>query len=63
VTLPIRADPDPVNRPRQVVDPEHGKPARTLYKTLAYKEDSRLSRVALVPYTGASAARTGRPMI
>lgn len=32
IDLPLR--PDPSDRPRQVTDREHGKPARTLYKVL-----------------------------
>lgn len=33
ITLPLR--PDPMNRPRQVVDMEHGKPTLTRYKFLS----------------------------
>ena len=44
ISLPLR--PDPMNRPRQVVDMEHGKRAVTDYEFL----DDRL--VALYPQTG-----------
>jgi len=44
ISLPLR--PDPLDRPRQVVDTEHGKPA----KTLCYKMSG--NRVLLKPLTG-----------
>jgi tRNA pseudouridine32 synthase/23S rRNA pseudouridine746 synthase len=48
IRLPLR--PDPMDRPRQIVDPEHGKPAITSYKVLT-RTASGL-RVALYPHTG-----------
>jgi tRNA pseudouridine32 synthase/23S rRNA pseudouridine746 synthase len=44
--------PDPVLRPKQMVDPADGKPSRTLFKVLEHDKASGLSRVELVPYTG-----------
>ena len=46
ISLPLR--PDPMNRPRQVVDMEHGKQAVTDYEILT----TNLSLVALYPHTG-----------
>jgi tRNA pseudouridine32 synthase/23S rRNA pseudouridine746 synthase len=48
ITLPLRVDVD--DRPRQIHDPVHGKPAVTTYRVLA-REAGR-TRVALVPHTG-----------
>jgi len=44
ISLPLR--PDPLDRPRQVVDPDHGKPALTEYIALGGR------RVRLIPHTG-----------
>lgn len=49
ITLPLR--PDPLNRPQQVVDPEHGKPAETRYEVLERRPDGR-TLVAFHPLTG-----------
>ena len=48
VELPLRVDLD--DRPRQIVDPIHGKAARTEWRVVA-REPGR-TRVALVPRTG-----------
>jgi len=48
IRLPLR--PDPMDRPRQTVDPEQGKPAITSYKVLA--RTAQGLRVALYPHTG-----------
>ena len=48
IRLPLR--PDPLDRPRQVVDPEHGKPAVTDYRVLAQHGGQTL--VELTPHTG-----------
>jgi len=48
IVLPLR--PDPLNRPYQVVDIEHGKQAITDFEVLSVS-DGR-SRVALYPHTG-----------
>ena len=48
ISLPLR--PDPLDRPRQVVDHEHGREAVTDYEVLSV-EDGR-ARVALTPHTG-----------
>ena len=48
IVLPMR--PDPLNRPYQVVDMEHGKQAITDFEVLSVS-DGR-SRVALYPHTG-----------
>lgn len=56
ITLPLR--PDPLDRPRQVVDPLHGKSATTDYERLSSSSfASRFHRnnvalVSLVPHTG-----------
>lgn len=44
IRLPLR--PDPTDRPRQVVDPDHGKPAQTEYQALGG------NRIRLIPHTG-----------
>jgi tRNA pseudouridine32 synthase/23S rRNA pseudouridine746 synthase len=44
IDLPLR--PDLLDRPRQVVDPEHGKPALTDYQSLGG------NRILLLPHTG-----------
>lgn len=44
ITLPLR--PDPLDRPRQVVDTEHGKSALTTYESLGGQ------RIRLIPHTG-----------
>ena len=49
LSLPLR--PDPLDRPRQVVDYEHGKPAVTDYEVTGQNEDGQL-RVLLTPHTG-----------
>lgn len=48
VDVPIR--PDILNRPYQVVDRSHGRPARTSWRVLAYETDR--TRLRLVPLTG-----------
>ena len=48
IALPLR--PDPLDRPRQVVDHEHGKPSVTDFEVLAI-ENNR-TRIALTPHTG-----------
>lgn len=48
IELPLRVDLD--DRPRQIVDDEHGKPATTTWRVLA-RHGSR-TRVELVPLTG-----------
>jgi len=48
IELPIR--PDPLDRPRQVVDMECGKPAITYYQVL--ERTDRYTRVAFYPHTG-----------
>ena len=48
VDLPLRLD--PLNRPRQVADREHGKPAVTRYRVLNRTENRTL--VAFYPLTG-----------
>lgn len=50
IDLPMRADPD--NRPRQVIDQEHGKAALTRYEVIDRGEASTL--VKLMPETGRS---------
>lgn len=40
------------NRPRQIVDPENGKPAQTCYRLLSYNAAYDCSRVELKPLTG-----------
>lgn len=45
---PMRLDPE--RRPRQVVDPVHGRPAVTEWRLLAYEADR--SRLELTPITG-----------
>lgn len=51
ISLPLL--PDPLDRPRQVVSHEHGKPAITRYEVLAY-DDPRpgITRIAFYPQTG-----------
>ncbi len=48
VELPLRVDLD--DRPRQIVDPAHGKPARTEWRVIERREGR--TRVVLVPRTG-----------
>ena len=48
IDLPLRCD--PINRPRQVVDPEHGKRAITEYRVLSATSQNAL--LALCPHTG-----------
>ena len=49
IRLPLRAD--PMDRPRQVVDEEHGKVAETSYELLGVDGDGH-TVVALTPHTG-----------
>lgn len=49
ISLPLR--PDPLNRPMQVMDPEHGKPAITHYRVLSRNDDGT-TRVEFTPQTG-----------
>ncbi len=44
--------PDPENRPRQLVDPENGKPSLTRFRVIERLENS--TRVQLLPVTGRS---------
>lgn len=69
VALPLR--PDPLDRPRQVVDHLHGKAAETHYEVLALLPSGR-TLVALTPRTGrthqlrlhcAHAEGLGRPIV
>ena len=48
ISLPLRPDFD--DRPRQMVDPQHGKPAQTHYRVLANRDGHAL--VELRPVTG-----------
>ena len=48
IALPLR--PDPLDRPRQVVDTGHGKPAITDYELLS--ADAPHPRIVLTPHTG-----------
>lgn len=48
ISLPLR--PDPLDRPRQVVDPEHGKKAVTRYEIVGHEGGQTLVR--LFPQTG-----------
>ena len=52
IDLPLRFD--PMNRPRQIVDYQHGKSAVTEYKVLdtSQKEHEAVSLLALYPHTG-----------
>ncbi len=49
ISLPLLCD--PINRPRQVVDYEHGKVAVTDYEVIGY-DQNQLVRVRLYPHTG-----------
>ena len=69
ITLPL--SPDWYDRPRQMVDPEHGKPAVTEYEVLRVREDGA-AFLRLIPYTGrthqlrvhcAHDAGLGRPIL
>ncbi|MDE6807265.1 MAG: RluA family pseudouridine synthase, partial [Prevotella sp.] len=48
ISLPLR--PDLLDRPRQMVDPEHGKSAETGYRVLEHRNGQTL--VELTPHTG-----------
>lgn len=48
IDIPIRMD--PANRPYQVVDRSHHRPAITCYKVLSYETDR--TRLELIPQTG-----------
>ncbi len=48
ISLPMR--PDPLDRPRQVVDDDHGKEALTEYRIVG--ESHGLTRIVLTPHTG-----------
>jgi tRNA pseudouridine32 synthase/23S rRNA pseudouridine746 synthase len=50
IALPLSAD--WLNRPRQKVDFDHGKPALTRYQQVNYDQATDTSRVALAPITG-----------
>lgn len=50
INLPLMTDWP--NRPRQIVEPEHGKPSLTRYRILAGQDD--ISRLELIPLTGRS---------
>lgn len=49
-TIALPLCPNPLDRPRQVVDTEHGKPAITDFEVLERKENR--TRIALYPRTG-----------
>ena len=40
------------NRPKQIIDVEHGKSAQTRYEVLEYAEKNNTSRLRLIPITG-----------
>lgn len=50
IELPLAADWP--NRPRQQVDPEHGKPARTDWRLIGHDTERGTSRLVLHPTTG-----------
>jgi tRNA pseudouridine32 synthase/23S rRNA pseudouridine746 synthase len=53
VDIPLRGDPD--NRPVQIIDHIHGKPAQTRWRVLRYQNigpDAKSSRLQLRPVTG-----------
>jgi tRNA pseudouridine32 synthase / 23S rRNA pseudouridine746 synthase len=52
IDLPLAADWP--NRPRRIVDPEHGKPSQTRWRVLGYNAGSDSSRLELEPITGRS---------
>lgn len=52
IDLPIAADWP--NRPRRIIEPEHGKPSQTRWRVLAYDEPAGVTRVELEPLTGRS---------
>ena len=52
IDLPLAADWP--RRPRQQVDPVHGKPSLTRFRTLGHDARSNVTRVALQPVTGRS---------
>ena len=52
IELPLICDWD--NRPKQKVDHEHGKYAKTELALMSYCEQNHTSRVALTPFTGRS---------
>src|SRR5690625_2540058 len=52
VNLPLICDWP--NRPRQMVDHEHGKPALTRFRVLHRDVAQQLTRVELIPVTGSS---------
>ena len=69
ISLPLA--PDWYDRPRQMADPEHGKPAVTDYEVLDVRPDGT-AFVRLIPYTGrthqlrvhcAHPAGLGRPIL
>ncbi len=48
ISLPLKAD--PLNRPRQIVDHENGKPATTDFQVLSVKDG--ITRIEMYPHTG-----------
>jgi tRNA pseudouridine32 synthase/23S rRNA pseudouridine746 synthase len=52
IDLPLRVDWP--NRPKQQVDPQHGRPSLTRYRVLGVDPAQRRSRLALEPVTGRS---------
>jgi tRNA pseudouridine32 synthase/23S rRNA pseudouridine746 synthase len=52
IDLPLAVDWE--NRPRSKVDPVHGKPSRTRWRTAGYDVASDVTRVELAPVTGRS---------
>ena len=70
-TISLPLSPDPLDRPRQVVDHEQGKPSVTDYEVLGERDDGCL-RLLLTPHTGrthqlrmhcAHAEGLGRPIV
>lgn len=66
ITLPLRADID--NRPRQIVDHEHGKPCETHWRVVT-RFDNGTAHILLKPVTGRShqlrvhMAQLGHPIL
>ncbi|RMD48901.1 MAG: RNA pseudouridine synthase [Alphaproteobacteria bacterium] len=52
IDLPLA--PDPENRPRHKVDPEHGRAALTRWKVIRREDGGRITRLRLFPETGRS---------
>jgi len=54
IDLPIRKDMDPANKPRQLIDHEHGRPSITDYTVIERLDDPQRTRLDLKPITGRS---------